>query len=86
MDMDKTAPSIFFCTFDARNSSQFQKVEDPDYLVRNCIELDYEYYFEHQLKSALDTIFGPILKEKLTETLYSGLIPEKTKRARKTKQ
>ena len=77
-------PYVFKKTVNKKDS-QFQKVEDPDYLVRNCIELDYEYYFEHQLKSALDTIFGPILKDKLEQTLYSGIIPEKQKRTRKTK-
>ena len=68
-----------------KKDCQFKKVEDPDYLIKNCLEIDYEYYFEHQLKSALDTIFAPILKDKMEETLYSGLLPEKEKQKRKTK-
>ena len=69
-----------------KKDCQFQKVEDPDYLIKNCLQIDYEYYFEHQLKSALDTIFAPILKDKLEETLYSGLLPEKEKPKRRTKK
>lgn len=70
-----------------KKDCQFKKVEDPDYLIKNCLEIDYEYYFEHQLKSALDTIFAPILKDKMEETLYSGLLPEKPKkRTRKVKE
>ena len=60
-------------------------VEDPTYLIQNCIPIDYEYYFEHQLKSALDTIFEPILKDKLNETLYLGIIKEKEKKIKKIK-
>ena len=70
-----------------KKDCQFKRVEDPEYLIKNCFEIDYEYYFEHQLKSALDTIFAPILKDKMEETLYSGLLPEKekAKRTRKVK-
>ena len=69
----------------AKNPRQFEMVEDPDYLIQNCIPIDYEYYFEHQLKSALDTIFEPILKDKLNETLYLGIIKEKEKKIKKLK-
>ena len=63
-----------------KNARQFELVEDPNYLIHNCIPIDYNYYFEHQLKSALDTIFEPILKEKLYETLYSGIIENKSEK------
>ena len=70
-----------------KNARQFEIVEDPNYLIQNCIPIDYNYYFEHQLKSALDTIFEPILKDKLNETLYAGIIEEKKKkRAIKNKE
>ena len=63
-----------------KNARQFEKVEDPKYLINNCIPIDYHYYFEHQLKSALDTIFEPILKDEMNEKLYSGIIEEKKKK------
>ena len=65
---------------------QFERVEDPEYLTQNCIPIDFEYYFEHQFKSAIETIFYPILKEKLEEQMFSGIMPEKpVKRTRKPK-
>ena len=56
---------------------QFERVEDPVYLTQNCIPIDFEYYFEHQFKSAIETIFYPILKEKLDETMFKDIVPEK---------
>ena len=50
-----------------KNDLQYQKVEDPKYLMDNCIPIDFEYYFQHQFKSALDTIFYPILKEEMNK-------------------
>ena len=65
---------------------QFERVEDPEYLTQNCIPIDFEYYFEHQFKSAIETIFYPILKENLEEKMFKGIIPEKPiKRTRKLK-
>ena len=65
---------------------QFERVEDPQYLVQNCIPIDFEYYFEHQFRSAIETIFYPILKEELEEKMFKNIIPEKpAKRIRKVK-
>ena len=72
-------PYVFKKT-NIKNARQFEMVEDPKYLIENCIQIDYQYYFEHQLKSALDTIFEPILKDKLIETLYTGIIEKKQKK------
>jgi len=76
-------PYVFKIT-NSKRDKQFEKVEDPDYVIRNCIPIDYEYYFEHQLKSALDTIFEPILKENMNKELYEGIIPEKPIKVNKT--
>ena len=56
---------------------QFERVEDPQYLVQNCIPIDFDYYFEHQFKSAIETIFYPILKEELEEKMFKNIVPEK---------
>ena len=65
---------------------QFERVEDPQYLVQNCIPIDFDYYFEHQFKSAIETIFYPILKEELEEKMFKDIVPEKPpKRTRKVK-
>ena len=57
------------------NALQFERVEDPTYLINNCIPIDFEYYFEHQFRSAIETIFYPILKDKLEEKCFLGIIP-----------
>tara|TARA_E500000178_G_scaffold333751_1_gene369034 strand:+ start:2403 stop:5459 length:3057 start_codon:yes stop_codon:yes gene_type:complete len=59
------------------NALQFERVEDPEYLEQNCIPIDFEYYFHHQFKSAIETIFYPILKQKLEEKCFKDIIPEK---------
>ncbi len=65
---------------------QFERVEDPQYLVQNCIPIDFDYYFEHQFKSAIETIFYPILKDELEEKMFKNIIQEKPpKRTRKVK-
>ena len=56
---------------------QFERVEDPQYLTQNCIPVDFDYYFEHQFKSAIETIFYPILKEEMNEKLFKDIVPEK---------
>ena len=66
-----------------QGTRQFEKVEDPDYVIKNGIPIDYIYYFEHQFKSAIQTIFEPMLED-VTE-LWKDLIPEKVKKIRKKK-
>ena len=56
---------------------QYQRVEDPTYLTQNCIPIDFEYYFEHQFKSAIETIFYPILKDDMEEKMFKDIVPEK---------
>ena len=77
-------PYVFKKTSNKKDT-QFQKVEDPKYLVQNKIEIDYDYYWEHQFKSAIETIFEPILKGNMNKRLYEGIIEEKPKRVRKIK-
>lgn len=66
-----------------QGTRQFEKVEDPDYVIKNAIPIDYIYYFEHQFKSAIQTIFEPMMED-VTE-LWKDLIPEKVKKIRKKK-
>jgi DNA polymerase delta subunit 1 len=81
--MDKVASGdrvpYVFATYDS--TKQFEKVEDPNYVVKNRIPIDYIYYFEHQFKSALETIFSPMLSD-VTE-LWKDLIPQKQKKIKK---
>jgi DNA polymerase delta subunit 1 len=45
----------------ADNLKQYEKVEDPLYATNNMLEIDYLYYFDHQLKSVLETIFEVVV-------------------------
>jgi DNA polymerase elongation subunit (family B) len=79
-------PYVFKKVKNAR-ALQFERVEDPDYLTQNCIPIDFDYYFEHQFKSAIETIFYPILKEELDEKMFKGIVEEKpAKKTRKKKE
>ena len=44
----------------------YEKAEDPLFVLDNNIELDLQYYLEHQLKKPLIAIFAPILKNPLS--------------------
>jgi DNA polymerase delta subunit 1 len=83
--MDKVASgdriSYVFATYDS--TKQFEKVEDPNFVIKNRIPIDYVYYFEHQFKSAIETIFTPMLEN--VSDLWTDLIPKKQKKIRKTK-
>jgi len=43
-----------------RNSKMYEKAEDPMYVLENGIQLDIEYYIEHQFREPLTRIFEPI--------------------------
>lgn len=83
--MDKVASGervpYLFVTYSA--SKQYEKVEDPDYIIKHGIPIDYLYYFEHQFKSAIETIFDPMMED--VSELWKDLIPEKVKKVRKKK-
>tara|TARA_Y100000992_G_C21274243_1_gene498942 strand:- start:470 stop:3517 length:3048 start_codon:yes stop_codon:yes gene_type:complete len=81
--MDKVASGdrvpYLFVTY--QSTKQFEKVEDPAYVIKNAIPIDYVYYFEHQFKSAIETIFEPMLDD--VSELWKDIIPEKPKKIRK---
>lgn len=39
----------------------FEKAEDPEWVKANNIPLDYEYYFEHQLKKPVEDLLEPLV-------------------------
>jgi DNA polymerase delta subunit 1 len=39
----------------------FEKSEDPTWAKENGIKLDYEYYFEHQLKKPVEDLLEPLI-------------------------
>ena len=53
----------------------FEKAEDPVWAETNKIPLDYEYYFEHQLKKPVEDLLEPLIA---TDEVFS-----KQKKSRK---
>lgn len=47
-----------FIQIGEKAKTQSEKVEDPDYVLKNGIPLDYYYYYEHQLKSTLESVLS----------------------------
>jgi DNA polymerase delta subunit 1 len=54
----------------------FEKAEDPVWAKENNVKLDYEYYFEHQLKKPVEDLLEPLISS--TDEIFS-----KTKKSRK---
>lgn len=67
-----------FATYDS--TKQFEKVEDPAYVIKNNIPIDYIYYFEHQFKSVIETIFNPMMEN--VSDLWTDIIPPKKRKTR----
>ena len=83
MDRVASGERVPYLFVNYSGSRQFEKVEDPDYVIKNGIPIDYIYYFEHQFKSAIETIFEPMMEN--VSDLWKDLIPEKVKKIRKKK-
>ena len=83
MDIVSSGDRVPYVFDTYQSTKQFEKVEDQDYIIKNGIPIDYIYYFEHQFKSAIQTIFEPMMED-VTE-LWKDLIPEKVKKVRKKK-
>ncbi len=61
---------------------QFEKVEDPVYATNNMLNIDYLYYFDHQLKSVLETIFEVVIDD-LSVLFEEAIALKPPKRTRK---
>ncbi len=46
----------------------FEKAEDPEWVKEKNIPLDYEYYFEHQLKKPVEDLLEPLIN---TDDIFS---------------
>jgi DNA polymerase delta subunit 1 len=50
-----------FVVIKAKGERLFEKAEDPVWATENKIPLDYEYYFEHQLKKPVEDLLEPLI-------------------------
>ncbi|EER42060.1 DNA polymerase delta catalytic subunit [Histoplasma capsulatum H143] len=55
-----------------RRSKNYEKSEDPIYVLENNIPIDTKYYLDNQLAKPLTRIFEPILGEKKAGQLLTG--------------
>ena len=56
----------------AGGSKNYEKSEDPLYVLENNIPIDTKYYLDNQLSKPLTRIFEPILGEKKASSLLTG--------------
>ncbi|OAQ64371.1 DNA polymerase delta catalytic subunit [Pochonia chlamydosporia 170] len=56
----------------AANAKNFEKSEDPLYVLENNVPIDTKYYLDNQLAKPLGRIFEPILGETKARTLLTG--------------
>ncbi|KAJ5611072.1 hypothetical protein N7510_007791 [Penicillium lagena] len=56
----------------AANSKNYERSEDPIYVLENNIPIDTKYYLDNQLANPLGRIFEPILGEKKAGQLLTG--------------
>lgn len=56
----------------AGGSKNYEKSEDPIYVLENNVPIDTKYYLDNQLANPLSRIFEPILGEKRAASLLAG--------------
>lgn len=56
----------------AAGSKNYEKAEDPIFVLENNIPIDTKYYLENQLSNPLGRIFEPILGERRANSLLAG--------------
>jgi DNA polymerase delta subunit 1 len=56
----------------AGGSKNYEKSEDPLYVLENNVPIDSKYYLDNQLANPLGRIFEPILGEKKANSLLAG--------------
>ncbi len=72
-----------FVIVKAKGERMFEKAEDPVWALEKSIPLDYQYYFEHQLKKPVEDLLEPLIdsseifsttkkNRKITEFFFSA--------------
>jgi DNA polymerase delta subunit 1 len=56
----------------AAGSKNFERSEDPIFVLENNVPIDTRYYLDNQLAKPLDRIFNPILGETKAKSLLTG--------------
>lgn len=63
---------VAYVIINSSNAKNYEKSEDPLYVLENGLPIDTKYYLENQLSKPLLRIFDPILGERRAKELLSG--------------
>lgn len=58
--MGERVPYVFVKTAGGKDVKQADKAEDPVYVELNGVDLDYGYYFDHQIRNSVSDIMRPV--------------------------
>ena len=61
-------------------AKQFEKAEDPAFVVANSVPLDYQYYFTNKFMNPVCDLLEPLVEKDL---VFGDLIPKKPRASRK---
>lgn len=63
---------VAYVMVSSASTKNYDKSEDPLYVLENSLPIDFKYYLENQLANPLLRIFEPILGERKAKELLSG--------------
>ncbi|CAK7902839.1 DNA polymerase delta catalytic subunit [[Candida] anglica] len=63
---------VAYVIINAAGAKNYEKSEDPLFVLENSLPIDVKYYLENQLSNPLMRIFEPILGEKRAKELLAG--------------
>lgn len=63
---------VAYVIINSSNAKNYEKSEDPLFVLENSLPIDVKYYLENQLANPLMRIFEPILGERKAKELLSG--------------
>ncbi|ODV77775.1 uncharacterized protein CANTADRAFT_26837 [Suhomyces tanzawaensis NRRL Y-17324] len=63
---------VAYVIIKSSSDKNYEKSEDPLYVLENSLPIDVKYYLENQLAKPLERIFIPILGESKTKELLAG--------------
>lgn len=63
---------VAYVIINSSSTKNYEKSEDPLYVLENSLPIDVKYYLENQLSKPLMRIFEPILGEKRAKELLAG--------------
>ena len=69
-------PYVIIKTYN--NEKQFEKAEDPNWVKKKNLELDYEYYFLNKFIKPVSDLLEPLIPNSV-ETIFGDLIQKKPK-------